>query len=306
MQASVFQVFSIGRVSDNKALGSSEIKAIPTETRFTVDEEVLTNPQQLETSYKTPSGQESVKGIIDNSITCTWLRRNTNRVTAPDVRRDDQVVIWRLGDSDKYYWEDMHTANVKRLETVIYAFSADPSGPIKGDLSNAYVFQISSHDKQITLNTSKANGEPFAWTVQLNTADGILSAESDGGEEFAIDSSAQHIWAKNAKGTMFELNKNDINAHAMNDVFFKADNNQTYNCKTFTVNATSGVHFNTPKVTCSDELDVGSDTHIGGNTKIDGGLNFTGPGRGEGNISAKTITADESVTAPRLHGQDDD
>ncbi len=30
MQASVFQVFSIGRVSDNKALGSSEIKAIPT------------------------------------------------------------------------------------------------------------------------------------------------------------------------------------------------------------------------------------------------------------------------------------
>lgn len=306
MHASVFQVFSIGRVSANKDRGSNDIKAIPTETRFSVDEEVLTNPSKEETSYKTPDGEGSATGTVDNSIPCTWLRRNTNRVTAPDVRRDDQVVIWRLGDSDQYYWEDMHTANVKRLETVIYAFSADPANAIKGDLSNAYVFQFSTHDKHITLSTSKVNGEPYAWTVQLNTGDGIFSVESDGGEEFAIDSSAQRIWAKNAMGSIFEIDKKDIKAHAMNDITFVADSNQTYNCKTFTVNASVGVKFNTPMVTCSDKLNVGSDTTIGGNTKIAGALNFGGDGRGEGNISAKTINADVSVSAPRLHGQDDD
>ncbi len=300
MAESVFKVFSIGKVSDNKARGSDTIHAIPTEYRFSADEEVLRDVQKEEVSYKTPEGSSATKAIVTNSIECTWLKRNTNRVTPPDVRRDDQVVIWRLGDSDRYFWEDMGTANVKRLETVIFAFSADPSAAIKGDLSNAYVFQVSSHEKQITLTTSKSNGEPYAWTAQFNTGDGLFSVESDGGEEFAVDSKNQRIWAKNSKGTIFDLNKKNITVHADDNATFDIGKAVTFNCKTFTVNASSGVIFNTPEVKCSQELKVG------GNAAIGGSLTFGGTGRGEGGFSASTIKADNSVTAPYLHGRTDD
>lgn len=235
MNQSKVHLHSIGLVSANKAMSSHEISVILMESRFSNDEEILTNPNAQTVDFKTQGGQESVKVTLDNSITAKWLKTNTNRISAPDVRRGDRVKIYRVGNTDEYYWEDMNSENVKRLETVVYAFSADPDNPVKEDGSNAYIIEVSAHQKTLTISTSDANGEKAKFNVQINGGDGVLIVEDDKDNNIYLDSVNSDIRLKNAFGTMTRMNKKNIEMFAPDSMFLKATNLINFNCKDFVV-----------------------------------------------------------------------
>lgn len=233
MDLSKLHLHSIGLVSANKAMSSHEISVILTESRFSNDEEILTNPNAQTVDFKTQGGQESVKVTLDNSVTAKWLKSNTNRISAPDVRRGDRVKVYRVGDTDEYYWEDMNSENVKRLETVVHAYSADPDNPMKDDGSNAYTFEVSAHQKTITIATSDANGEKAKFNVQLNCEDGVIVIEDDKDNNIYLDSVNTDIRLKNANGTMARLNKKNIEMFAPDSMFLKVANLINFKCTDF-------------------------------------------------------------------------
>lgn len=256
MELSQLHMHSLGLVSRVKEFGTSEIKVIPIEVRLAAQEEIVASTYEQTAAFATHDGEDNIKVSTDNSVVADWLNTNSNRTTAPDVRRGDLVMIYRLGNTETYFWMDYNNKNVKRLETVVYAFSADANNPLNKDLSNAYFLEISTHNKAITLRTSQANGEPFGYEIQLNTDQGSFVIVDTAGNTAWIDSANTCIGAVNANGTSLMLDKKNINMVAPDSISVKANNTISLVCKDFSLTAKESVTVNTKTVdiTSSDSI----------------------------------------------------
>lgn len=209
MQTSILHVHSAGTVTSVPAIGSKVISVRLKERKFGNQDELLDAPTKENVKFAGPNGMDELEVTHTDSVPATWFNRNSNRTTAPNVRRGDEVLVWRVGETDQYLWELRDGKNI-RLETVIYAFSADPSKPIADDYSNAYTFEVSSHNKSVTFSTSKANGEPFAFTTQYDLATGQLVNTDDVGNSAYIVSRERIVGMTNGDGSKFEINGPNI------------------------------------------------------------------------------------------------
>lgn len=210
LDISLFKVYSWGIVADNKAMSSKIINVLPVEYTSMVDGELCSNPQVLKTKGKDKDGQAyEDSATVDNVKECTWLPFGTNRVTAPDVRRGEPVLIWNYGNTDKYYWTIPGLKDdLRRLETVVYAFNGNPEVESKEfDPEDHYYLEISTHSKQITLRTSNKNGEPFKYTFQFNTNDGIVTLADDTNNFFELDTKEITMKMELNTGTKLHLDK---------------------------------------------------------------------------------------------------
>lgn len=143
-----------------------------------------------------------------DSIPARWLPMDTQRLTPPDVRIGERVRLYRVADTDQFFWRTLGLDNnLRRLETVIYAFSATQEDTEELNVENSYFFEVSTHSKHITLSTSKANGEPFAYKIQLDTEEGIFTITDDAGNFFILNSRDTLLHLENKDGSLLRLDK---------------------------------------------------------------------------------------------------
>lgn len=221
MDATCFRIVSIGIVAENKAMSSKEVDITPIESMNMLDGEIKSNPTVVEAKGVDRRGQQfASKTIVDSTVTATWLPFGSNRVTAPDVRRGERVYLWQSADADKYYWTITGLDDDKRkLETVVFAFSATQDASSSGiDLDKCYYFEVSTHNKSITLETSTANGEPHSYLVQINTAESTVTIQDDAGNFFQLDSDEQKLVLQNQAQSHVILDKTKINIKATDEV----------------------------------------------------------------------------------------
>lgn len=234
MEATCFKIVSIGIVAENKPMQSADgswcttIQAAPIESQNMLDGELKSSPTAVETSGVDKSGQSfSAKAIVDATVEATWLPWGSNRKTAPDVRRGERVYLWQAANDDKYYWTvtglDDH---LRKLETVIFAFSATTEEGAGLDIDKCYFIEVSTHSKAITLQTSSANGEPYEYTFQFNTAEGAVTLTDDVGNYFELDSEAQKLTLKNQAQSHVILDKTRINIKALDEIAFDVGGTQ--------------------------------------------------------------------------------
>lgn len=227
MDTSNYRVYSIGIVATNKPLSAREVAVMPIETLPYLDGELDSRPEDQEASGVDGAGQAySVKITADNAIIATWIGE-THRRTPPDVRRGERVLLWQYGDADKFYWSSLGMDdNLRKLETLVFSVSDTADEAIDSTQpENSYWLEVSTHTGQITLHTSKANGEPFEYTFQFNTREGMVVLTDDVGNYLEFNSTDTLIRAMNRMGTYLELNKRDINFYAPNNVDGEAKNN---------------------------------------------------------------------------------
>lgn len=226
---SQFQIYSIGIASANKHLDSDDLYVVPIEVTPFGDGELDARLDKYEGGGKDRSGGEyKVKADSDSSVKAGWLRLgHSNRRTPPDVRRGERVMLYRHSNSGDMYWDSMGMDDhLRALETVIYSWSANPDeGANATDPENAYSLEVCTHTKQITLRTTKKNGEPFAYTMQFNTGEGVVGLADDIGNYFELDSGAHCITVENADGSYTRWDKENIETYAPNDVSWDAENN---------------------------------------------------------------------------------
>jgi hypothetical protein len=159
-------------------------------------------------------------------------------MTSPDVRRGEEVVIWRFGDTDQYWWCTLQQdKKLRRLETVIYGFSNVREENIEMKHDNMYWFEISTHRKNIRFHTAKNDGEPFAYTLQLNTKTGFFTLTDDVGNYILLDSEKTRIRLENKDKTFIDLNRKSIFGEAIEDISWK--------CKNFSVDAARTINMKT-------------------------------------------------------------
>lgn len=232
---SKLRFYSIGIVAVNKALGSKEIEVTPVEELPMLDGE-LTDKKTDYSGKATDASGKAYASTVDTQVTlkAKWMRfANSYYLTAPDVRRGESVMIYQFGDADAYYWMTLKDdSHLRRLETVIWAISATRDEATKAlTAENSYYFEVSSHNKLIHLHTSTADGEPFAYDLQINTKTGQVVITDDVGNYISLDSAERRLELHNGDDSHFDLNKGDLTVTTKDSV--------TYHTKNFTVNSST-------------------------------------------------------------------
>lgn len=235
-EQSQFREISIGTVAENKLRTSNEIEIWLEEFHPLVDGEVVGGYTEDSIDCTNVYGDRlsfSVK--LSNTVTATWRGDGTNRYTAPDVRRGEQVRVFQFGDTDKYVWEVVNGPGetTRKRETVITVFSnTTDENDNTATPENSWYQEVNTHEKLITTQTNKNDGEPFAYTQQINAKEGnVVVISDDIGNYIQLNSSEQHIILETASGAKIELIKEDVNI----------------NCRNYTLNATGSITTKTPK-----------------------------------------------------------
>lgn len=210
---SVFRLYSIGYVAENKPRNDRFVNVLAVEDTGGIDGEVTFNPQKETLTGTTKEGKQyEVVSTTDSTLSCEWLPSGTNRFTPPDVVRGELVEIYRLAETDQYFWRCMGLRdNLRTLETVIFAFSASPmasTGPL--NLERCYFLEISTHEGLVTFSSAQANGEPFLFTTQYNTKLGTFLLTDDINNSFWLDCKERFWKMINADGSFMEINKKKI------------------------------------------------------------------------------------------------
>ncbi len=269
LTTSKLRFYSMGICAENKARNSMEVEVTPTEELTMLDGEINTQASDYKAKGEDTLGKTYDSSVqTQNSVKATWLRfGDANRMSAPDVRRGEPVMLYQFGDSNKYYWMTIkQDIQLRRLETFIWAISASPTEGDPMDAQHCYFLEVSSHDKHITLSTSKKNGEPFAYKFQLNTKEGIATLTDDVGNYFILNSKETRLEMMNISGSHWDMEKDNLTVTIPNNVLYEVGNH-------FTARA--------PKITLDGVTNITKDTTMEMNTKtqlntlVQGGLSVT-------------------------------
>lgn len=261
--ASKLFIRSVARAAINLPLKSNMLEVIPLEEVGYADGELSDERGVIEAAGIDADGNSfNVKMETSNSIVAEWLPLDSNRVDAPNIRRGERVLLWQFGDTDKYYWTPTgFDDNVRRLETLICRLSNtidETDKTVKPD--NSYWFEMSTHTKQITLATSKSNGEAFAYTIQIDTKGSRVTITDDTNNFIELSSADKKITLHNADATHVVLDKTNM--------ILTAKDNITVTCKNFVVKST------TTTITSGSTSIEGGTATMKGTYNVLGDMNF--------------------------------
>lgn len=197
MIRSKLKIYSIGIVVDDKKLDSQDIVVYPVET-LPLEDNDLGYKEQLKTN-KPDSFNKQVSSTVDreNTITATWLPiYNSNRVTAPDMIKNETVLLLKYEDTDKFYWVDiLNELGIRRRETALFLFGNDGNYGEDLNLDNSYWFKVSSHGKKLHLHTSDNDGELCTYDITIDTKNGYFELIDGRGNYIKLDSSIDSLLA---------------------------------------------------------------------------------------------------------------
>lgn len=239
MRTAQFINIGIGIATETIALNSRVLQVCPIEQFSFIDGEITEDAKEYIFSGTNIDGSVyQEKLITDNTFPATWLPNSSNRVFPPNVERGERVELYRYGASSKYYWRPMGLDDkLRRQETIIIAIAASPDGAIRTnedgsedlDPSKCYFIEFSSHTKAISLHTSKAQGEPFAYEFSFNLANGEVVLGDDKDTKIYMNSGDGEIGFQNSYGSVVRAVKDSLE--------FKATKATTASCPLITINS---------------------------------------------------------------------
>lgn len=187
-----FHFYCYGIVSVDKPEDTNIIEVFPKDILYNLNGEISNEQESVVINRESTDGKvKSDKVIATSTIPARWLALGEgNRVSAPDVRKGETVLVFRYGTNDDYYWEAITTELSKRgKETVTYLFkNTDSQENIKEDGSNAYYLTYSTRHKFVHLHTSNNDGEPVAFDIKLDTKQGIATVSDSRGNNIILNS----------------------------------------------------------------------------------------------------------------------
>jgi len=279
-QLSKLHIYSLGKAAVNKERSSNKLIIVPLEHMLMVDGEISINSTNVDVTGTDGLGQTYATSMTtDYTIEADWLPLSPGgyQQTAPDIRRDERVLIWRFADSNNFFWTETGLDNhLRKLETVcqMYSDTTDEEDQVLNP-NNSYVYTLSTHEGHVTFTTANTNGEPTRWAFQLNTKDGTFLLTEDNKNEVFIDAVNTYILITNADKSMMEFDKEDIRITCNRDLTITCGRDMEVNVgNNMTVNVA-----NDQSITVGNNQDwnVASNVtgNVGSNYDITVGGNYT-------------------------------
>lgn len=284
--SSGLRLYSLGIVVKAKVLKDDYIYADPIE-QLPMDKGPISGESKVKSvTTSDAKGTKTASSMTGGStIIAKWFAGSDgNRQSAPDVQPGETVRIYRFADTKDYYWETLfREPGLRRLETVVHAFSNLPGGSAAFDDDTSYWVKYSTHEKLIQIHTSSNDGEPVAFDIIINAKEGKVEIKDDIDNYFGIDS---------VEGTLTGKFNKAIDLNAAESVSIKT--------KSFKLDAESSEiagssHTVNAALSANEGLAVkagstgGAAVGIEGNVKLDGELSGTGTIATSGEVHGSNI-----------------
>ena len=232
-----FNFYCYGEVSVDKPEDTNIIEVFPKDIMYNLNGEIDNKQESVVINRTSADGKVKTDKIsAKNVIAARWLALGgSNRVSAPDVRKGETVLVFRYGTNDDYYWEPITTETTKRgKETVTYLFKNTDSQDQVNE-NNSYFLTYSTRHKFVHLHTSKNDGEPVSYDLKLDTKKGIVNLQDSRGNIIELKSTEDYLRIKTNK-------KIDIDTQEFNIV---ASKNMTIKTPDFLIDAAKFVQKDT-------------------------------------------------------------
>lgn len=229
---SFLKLYSLGIVIEDKEKDSNIIKFSPIEKLRLSKGKIADQKYEYNESIKDAKGVTKTKTVTgSDALEAKWFPfANSNRLNAPDVRKNETVAIFRFADTDEYHWTTIfNEPEIRRLETIVIGACNLKEGLKPFDKESAYYLEISTEENFIQLKTTKSNNESFEYSFKIDTNDSTVEINDDIGNSIKLDS-------KNNKVSIITLESIDLTTK---DVNIDCDN---YNikCQNYNVQASQG------------------------------------------------------------------
>ena len=225
------QTMYLGRAAEDLTLTGTELKVIIPEL----------TPSALSGTFAagTTESKVELKNLTGGTITASPTSANhiiavwegtSNMAYPPSIKKGEMVEVIKYGDSDRYYWNEKgRDRNLRQLDRFRLETSASPNlNEAKND-SNTYFIELNGISGSFTIKTSKANGEPFAYVIQIDAKKGTVLISDDAGDtpnRIFLDSGANGgtpcVQLNNSKNSTISLLGEDIIISAPRDIMLNA------------------------------------------------------------------------------------
>ena len=182
---------------------------------------------------------ESSAARTANHIVAEWIGDRLSTIP-PSIRAGEQVKLHRVGNTDKWYWEPMgRDRDLRQTDQVCLEVSASSKKKSDKSDSNTYKVDVNTKKKYLQIKTSKDLGEPFAYSIKIDTANGVLSITDDNGDNgnrIVIVSGQKTIHINNTDGASAILKEKYIIYYAPRDLLMKAERQILMDAPSITLN----------------------------------------------------------------------
>lgn len=272
----------IGIAAEDKIYNSRLLKIYLPEllSMFQGELKDLTSEEVITITDPKTQKKETIKLDTSNTIVAEYLGLFTNRVTPPDIRKGEQVIVFRYSDNDIFYWLPLGRDDYLRTLEHMRLFICDTQERIKEltDDNMYYIEMDSLYSKTITIRTSKSDGEKFRYIIQIDAEKNQVLISDDDDNYIILQSDIPRIKLHNKNNSYVDINQDDIFIHAPRDVRIKAgrmilEEDETHVVKSSKADITEA---NNITLKASNIVSEGSTIGLNGTTKIAGFLAVDG------------------------------
>lgn len=217
---SELKLYSLGIVVEDKPVGSDFIMVSPIEVlNIQPGGSIKDSSTKFRGTLKNTSGKNfSTELSSTNYIKAKWLAfGQSNRITSPDVVKNETVILFKFGDVDEYYWTTIfREVELRRQEVVLYGFSNIKSGISAFDKTTSYWLEVDTKNKSVKFHTAMNDGEYTEYDINIDTKQGTFLLTDKKGNKFFLDSKADKFIINSLKdiegtaGKLIKLKAPDI------------------------------------------------------------------------------------------------
>lgn len=192
IDVSGLKFYSLGIVvKEDLESGNNDILVSPIETLNTQESSnIIKYKKEYKNFHPDEEGNITESEIeVKNYINATWLPLGqSNRSSAPDVVRNETVIIYKYKNVNKFYWTTtFFEPEIRRLEDVTYHYSNNRE-ELEGGKENAYTIRVNTKEKYIEIKTVDNDGEKTKYEVKIDTKEGVLYAKDSEGNKIEMTS----------------------------------------------------------------------------------------------------------------------
>ena len=180
----------------------------------------------IDATISTKDGGSDYSGQIktSNVLLCQYRCTSGNRLTPPDVRRGEQVIVTCYSDTNMFYWD---TAGVdtgtRRTETYrIGVGDTLENTSVLNDVNSYYLELDTRRHQHIKLTTAKSNEEKYQYTIILSPERNELAITDDINNTFIIKSENKQVMMTNTNSSFINLEGDNITISCKGNIIMDA------------------------------------------------------------------------------------